>query len=209
MHSYLYAIGDFSCGLYEDELYIGVTTDPVRRWNDHSNANSLIGGLIRSLEWTAEENMILLYFGETDEVFSLENFLRPTANMGLNVAMGGHGGYTSYSEERNTKISKSKTGQPCSKETRDKIKNTISKLDRTNENNGNSKKWLIESPSGEKHLIHGTLISFCKERNLTLTTLRKYNGIIVPEKSNKARGTPDELLKRSNTTGWKLTIIGD
>jgi len=60
--------------------------------------------------------------------------------------------------------------------------------------------------SQKEYKTRGNLQSFCEELGLCWSALRANVGMVVGEVSPKFRdnGNPMNLIKRSNTIGWKL-----
>lgn len=209
---FVYAIGDIADiqTLNLDNCYVGVSVNLKRRWNQHRSAKTIVGACIRALGWCIEENMIILYRASKTDCFEYEHSLRPSENIGLNVAIGGYGGYTSYTEDRNRKISIAKTGVPKSPEMIEKMRQTkMRNGTHTGSRNIKAQKWQLMSPCGKIYHLHGNLEETCKKLNLTVTTLRKHNGIAIPPISVKTRGSVEIIERRNNTTGWSLTLMGD
>lgn len=191
-----------------DSCYIGVTNNLLARFNSHKKSKYTIGRYIRKYNLTFE-NMIVIFSGSEKECFERENKYRPLPLMGLNEASGGHGGYTSYTLERNRKISSSLEGRDIT--WNDKISATKKKLKQSvGEKNGNASTWKAYSPNGNEYIIHGTLDLFCKEHNLLSRTFRYYIDNVVPPPSFNGYGgfrakNDKQKILRLNTTGWKLT----
>lgn len=204
---YVYAVGKTE-DLIEpyDKCYIGVTIDLQKRWDFHSKSKYTVGRYIRENALTFEKNMIILHEGSESECFELEEKFRPSPLMGLNESSGGCGGFTSYTPERNQKISKKHKGRKVT------WMNKIVKArgSYAGAKNPNSKNWKALSPSGEEYIVEGTLVNFCLEHNLCVSSLRKYRNQVVPDIfKRKGRGgfrplSPEQLKMRQNTTGWIL-----
>jgi hypothetical protein len=123
--------------------------------------------------------------------------------------MGGFGGTTKITNERNKKISDKLKGVPKSEEHKRKLSESrrdkgISK----GSNNPNAKKWLLISPKGDKIIVEGSFDKFCRENKILSSSLRYYKGTQVPPLSTGMggfRAKSDESKKfRENTVGWKL-----
>ncbi len=225
---YLYAIG-LTENLVEpyDNCYIGVTLDPEKRWKQHLKSKYKVGEFIRENSLEKETNMKILFTGDESECFELEESLRPSWNIGLNIAPGGQGGkvlenYESgfsynqeeymkrYNKDRNEKISKSLMNRektPSHKNAIRKIR-SLSKAT-AGKNNGKAKRWLLTSPDGMVYNIHGNLDQECKNMNLLITALKRYIGNPVPEPNYNGFGgyrskNKDSKFLRENTSGWIL-----
>lgn len=204
---FVYAIGDaadLESKTY-DSCYIGVTNNPFNRWKAHVKSGYTVSKAIAKYNWTYASNMKILFEGSSEECFSLEEKYRPIPLMGLNEASGGKGGYTSYSAERNEKISNSLKGK--TKEYGHKISAT-KKLNGSSKGskNAKAKKWRLVDPNGVEYFLNGELFSFCEEHKLSVMTLRNNLGNRIGEISPKFRdhGKPMSREKRISTTGWTL-----
>jgi hypothetical protein len=188
--------------------YIGVTNDIESRWRGHSKAQSRVGKAIRNKNWSIA-NMTILLEGSEQDCFILESILRPSPHMGLNVAIGGKGGYTSYSKERNLKISKARKGKKFPPEWCSHMSVTMSDGRRKGNKNGRAKKWELISPSGSVTLVSGNLHIICKQFNIARPTLIKHLGRIVeyPNKQGWRPKSEDERQRRLNTIGWQLKCL--
>lgn len=205
---YVYAIGK------TEELippykncYIGVTDDLDRRWDYHVRSEYTVGKYIRKHN-LKRENMISIFETDKDECFEIEKMLRYKPSMGLNEATGGKGGYTSYTKERNEKISKAHKGKTLGENHKKKI--SIAKKGKSaGKKNNRAKKWILTSPSGVVYNIHGNLHEVCESLNLLTATLRYYVNSAVPEVASVKIGGFREKNEKSkdlrmNTTGWSL-----
>ena len=99
--------------------------------------------------------------------YVLEKKLRPLPFLGLNESVGGSGGYTKYSKERNEKISKKLKGRTVSwgnkmSETKKKNKALVGA------SNPKAKKWKLIGPDGKEYFIDGNIQQSCKD-------LKRYN----------------------------------
>jgi predicted GIY-YIG superfamily endonuclease len=208
--NYVYAIG-LEKDLVEpySNCYVGVTIDIERRWQNHTKSRYTVGSFIREYNLTFQKNMIIIFSGDEESCYLMEEKYRPFPNIGLNEAKGGFGGTTKITLERNKKISKKLKGIPKSEEHKRKLSESrktknISK----GSNNPNAKKWLIVSPSNDTIIVEGNLEGFCKENKLLSSCLRYYRGTQVPPLSKGIggfRAKNDESKKfRENTIGWKL-----
>ena len=203
---YVYAIGKNIKEPY-DECYIGVTNDPERRWIAHTKSKYTVGKFIRDHHLTFEQNFVIIYSGTEEECFEMEVKYRPFPLMGLNESNGGRGGHTSYSQERNKKLSKSLKNRNMT--WGNKVSKTrVEKKIAAGKNNPNAKEWKLEDPLGNQYSVKGEFDKFCKENNLLLSCLRYYRGQRVPPLSNtyggyreKVKGTKE---LRENTTDWIL-----
>lgn len=203
---FVYAIGKNLTEPYSD-CYIGVTNNIKLRWYHHTRSKYIVGKYIRKHHLQFQEHMKILYSGTENECFRLEETLRPNPYMGLNEAIGGKGGYSSYSAERNSKISMALTGIVKTVTQRNNI--SIGKKNTQMGNtNPNAKHWKITSPIGTEFIIDGTLQRFCNEHQLLSSTLRYHTGIVVPDLTSKRGGyrpkTQQSHKYRINTIGWKL-----
>lgn len=187
--------------------YIGVTKSPNRRWKEHQRSSYCVGNYIRKNNLTYKENFHIIYQGNKKDCYDLENKYRPVNYMGLNEASGGNGGYTSYSKERNLKISLAMKEIRKNKKWGPKELRNMSLY-----NNPRAKEWEIISPEGKVFNIKGTLSLFCKENLLLETCLRYYKNGQVPKTNLKgyggyrAKNTTSDFL-RNNTTGWTLKEV--
>lgn len=207
MMYYVYAIGDSN---KLDECYIGVTNSPFRRWKAHLKSGYTVSKAINENKWTYEKHMRIIFKGTEDECYDIENKYRPFPNIGLNEAIGGHGGYTSYSEERNKTISDKLKGRSITWAS--KISETKRKLQHgQRSNNSRALKWKLVDPSGNEHFLHGNLDEFCNQKQLSPKVLRKNLGVTIGPLSPKFRDNGDvkNRQRRINTIGWTLFIIGD
>lgn len=207
MDYYLYAIG-FENDLINkeyDNCYIGVTNNPKKRFENHSKSGYTVCQHIQLYEWTYEKNMLILYNGNEQECFLLEEKYRPLPLMGLNEATGGKGGYTSYSKQRNEKVSKALKGrnifwnEKISKTRKEKGISSGTK-------NPMAKKWKFIDPFGNEYIVDGNYHQFCEEHNLSHAALRRILGNQLGEISPKFRdhGNQSSRDRRINSTGWTL-----
>jgi hypothetical protein len=203
---YLYAIGKDIKEPY-DQCYIGVTNNPLRRWENHKKSKYTVGEFIRTHELQFDKNFKILYTGSDEECFNLEEKYRPQPLMGLNESTGGKGGYTSYSEKRNKLISeklKNRNMTWGNKVSKTRKEKSIA----VGEKNPNAKTWIILDPSGNEYIITGKFNLFCEENNILASCLRYYRGKPVPPLSNTYGGyrekKPGTKKLRENTTNWIL-----
>lgn len=210
MQYIVYAIGKYE-DLKEpyDGCYIGVTHRPEKRWKEHARSKRKVGQYIRENILTYEQNMIILFHGSCEECYCYELTLRPVADMGLNEAIGGLGGYKiPHTEETKQKISKAHKGRKTPW-----IHKTIANR-KTYEGSENphAKKWLLTSPDGMMYNVTGNLSKFCEEHQILLSCIRYYEGQNVPPTTNnkyggyRAKNEKSRKL-RENSTGWKLDIM--
>jgi hypothetical protein len=211
---YLYAIGiESALTPPYNGCYIGVTKDLDRRWSSHMKSAYTIGHFIRKHHLVQSKHMIIIFKGTEEECFDLEALYRPSPMMGLNEAIGGHGGYTTYTEERNLKISQALKGKPKKKEHVKKMQKTlIEKGVRKGAKNPRAKKWMLTSPTGVVYNIHGNLTETCKTFNLLESALRHNKNLKVPEPNLNGYGgyrakSKESLKMRLNTTGWCLKEV--
>lgn len=206
MTYHLYIIG-------EDELYpyinsyVGVTNNMDGRWKNHLVSKHLVGKTIRERGWS-RDNMRSIFSGSAKECFAFENALRPNPSMGLNIACGGYGGHTSYTPERNKKISEKLKGRKNTWVTPEAFKDR----DFSREKNPNAKHWELTDPGGNTISIVGTLTKFCNENDLLESCLRRHTGVFVPEPQFSGYGgfrakNDDSLRRRLNTTQWRLQLL--
>tara|TARA_R110000851_G_scaffold101854_1_gene218162 strand:+ start:481 stop:1113 length:633 start_codon:yes stop_codon:yes gene_type:complete len=206
---YVYAIG-LKKYLKEpySNCYIGVTKNLERRWRGHTRSKYTVGVYIRENVLTFDDNMIILYKSDDDdECYKMEEKYRPFTLIGLNEAAGGHGGLTSYSEERNKKISKSLTGKT-------KTKEHVRKIIENRKSFGGSanpmaKKWHLIDPQGKEYKVNGNFQKFCEENSILHTCLIWYRGSKVAPINQNGNGgyrAKNERSKslRENTIGWIL-----
>lgn len=206
MDYHVYVIGPASDTTFEHS-YVGVTNDLNRRWKSHAKSPYKIGQTIRENGWD-QSIMRVIFTGSDEECFLLEEQLRPEPNMGLNTASGGHGGFTSYTAERNKKISMANKGRKNTWITT----GTFKDRDYSSEKNPNAKRWLLTSSSGEEYELRGNLTRFCKEKDLLETCLRRHTGTVVPAPNFSGYGgfrakNETSLRRRLNTTGWRLQLL--
>ena len=171
MIAFLYVIGKELNEPYTN-CYVGVTIEPKRRWKEHSKSKFKVGQNIRQNLWNFDENFKIIWEGEVEKCYLLETSLRNKTNIGLNTAKGGHGGFTSYTKERNLKISNKLTGLHKSEEHKIEISNS-KKLNKSHvaDKNSKAKSWVLIDPQNNIFYLKGTLISFCEERSLIASTL--------------------------------------
>jgi hypothetical protein len=188
--------------------YIGVTNDLENRFYIHRRSKYNVGDYVRK-NYLLVDDMKILCFGTSDYCFYLENKLRPRSNMGLNIAVGGHGGYTSYSLERNKKLSEShKNRPPFTEEHKQHMRESkMGKVGR--ENNANAKNWEIIDPDGVRYIVCGNFQSFCKQHKILQACLRKYKNKKVPPIIMGTCGgfrpkSKEHLDWRKNTTNWMV-----
>ena len=198
----VYAIGRSFDNL--SECYIGVALDPAVRWKQHYTGGRL-SELLKENNWSYETNMKIIFEGTVEECFAKELELRPFPNMGLNIASGGHGGYTSYTKDRNKKISNALNGRSMT------WGNKVSETKKQQGTHAGSKNvkakiWILLDPNGKEYRLHGNLFTFCEEHNLSHNALRNNIGNKVGEISPKFRdyGNPKIRERRLNTMGWTL-----
>jgi hypothetical protein len=185
--------------------YIGVTKYLDSRWKGHEKSKYTVGRYIREHGLLQSDNMVVIFSGTEKECFDMEHDLRPIERMGLNEAAGGHGGFTSYSKERNEKISAALTGRKMTW----MHKVVASRGSYKGGNNPSAKDWLLIDPEGNEYCVYGNLQEFCNERQLLVSSLTHYKGKQVPPiKSNGYGGyrakSEDSKQKRENTSGWML-----
>jgi len=211
---YVYHISD------SDNLslgYIGVTKNLQHRWNMHLKSDYTVGNTIREKNWTFEKNMKIIFCGDEKQCYDLEIFLRPEPYIGLNESAGGCGGdkYSFLTDDkkisRNKKISeklKNREHTWGEKVSKTRIEREVS----VGEKNGRAKKWKLIDPTGNEYFLHGTLETFCKEKNLSKGILLRYKNKKVPE---FLRGTcggyrplcKEHEVRRDNTTDWSLILL--
>lgn len=210
MEYFVYAIGKKG-DLKEPYVncYIGVTNNPELRFKSHARSTSKIGKFIREHDLKFRENFKIIFEGKSDDCFMIEEEMRPFPNMGLNVATGGCGGHTRYSEERNSKISDAMKGRDVTwgdKVSKTKLENGTHK----GRKNPRAKKWYLTSPDGKCYDATGKLAQICEDLGLTMSILRKNLGKTVEPPKMEGYGgfrpkSDDERKIRMNTVGWKLS----
>jgi len=172
--------------------YVGVTRNLEYRLKRHSKTKT----------WKYDR---VLFRGPEPECYVLENKLRPEPYMGWNVAIGGQGGYSSYTEERNKRISMANKGVKKSAEHIEKMRKTLSDGRRKTSGNGRAKSWVLTNPDGDDILINGELQKVCKDLGILWATLWYNKGEVIGEVSPKFREKyPGHRQLRENTIGWKL-----
>lgn len=193
-----------------DMCYIGVTANVFRRWVTHKSSMFTVGVAIRANAWNIDENMVIIFEGESEICFDMESKFRPYPKMGLNEAVGGCGGYTSYDEQRNKKISSKLKGRVTSDEHRRKISEG-KKLQKNSQGarNCKAKIWKLIDPIGDEHIIHGELIAWCDQKGITWSTLKRNLGCVIGQVSPKFRtnGDLNALEKRIATIGWLMMEV--
>jgi hypothetical protein len=211
MSYFVYAIGaEKDLRQPYGKCYIGVTNDVSKRWVGHTRSKYTVARAIDKNEWTFDTNMKVIYSGDEESCYNLEKEYRPYPNMGLNEAVGGNGGYTSYTEERATKISQKLTGKPKSDEHKAAIsKSRLENGSAKGSNNGNAKTWTLVSPDGDIIECKGSYGKMCDEHGLLGSSLKHYRGKQVPEVTKGAYGgyrakSDQSAERRSNTSGWML-----
>lgn len=204
---FVYAIGnsdDIKMQNYSN-CYIGVTNNPQLRWNSHVKSGYTVSRAINENGWNFEQNMQILFSGSDESCFDIESKLRPMPLMGLNEAAGGKGGRTSYTAERNKKISEALSGVAKTEDHKRKIsKSKIGVV--SGANNPKAKNWKLIDPSGKEYSTRGNLQKYCKELGLCWAALSRNLGMVVGNISPKYRdnGNPMNRVMRTNTIGWKL-----
>lgn len=205
----VYAIGHISDLVPPfDRCYIGVTNKPDARWKYHQKSRYHVGCCIRKYNFTYEDNMIIISFGTKEECFQVERQLRPKANMGLNEAVGGQGGFTVYSTERNQKIAEALTGRQVTWAHKVSATKKARKAG-VGASNVQAKRWVLTSPEGVVYEVHGTLDSFCDDHCLLRSSLMRYIDQTVPPLSKGYGGfrakNEQSKRRRINTSGWQLS----
>ena len=209
MQYFVYIIGKNINELEPYETsYVGVTNDLKRRWNYHKKSKYTIGETIRKNNFSYENNMKVIFYGDDKTCYDLEKKLRPLPFLGLNESVGGSGGYTKYSKERNEKISKKLKGRTVSwgnkmSETKKKNKALVGA------SNPKAKKWKLIGPDGKEYFIDGNIQQSCKDLNILWSSLMYHKNKPVPKIVMKTNGGfrskyPGHLEIRQNTTGWIL-----
>jgi len=212
MQYFVYVIGKTEELSDINKCYVGVTNNLKQRWYFHTRSKYRVGCFIRKHNLCYEENMKVIFMGEEHECFAKESELRPEPNTGLNEAAGGQGGFTSYTEQRNKKISdKMKTRKIT---WRDKISATIRESgDRKGSKNNRAKKWVLKSPEGKEFFLHGNVSATCESLNLSAGVLRIHMNNIVPAPNIGSNYggyrilSADSHNRRLNTTGWCLMEV--
>jgi hypothetical protein len=102
------------------EGYIGVTSNPKRRWKDHIKESKSLNPknihLSRAL-LRYSVKMTIIFYGTKMACYELENYLRPTRQIGWNIQKGGK----IHSDENIKKRSESLKGIPRTEEWRNKL----------------------------------------------------------------------------------------
>lgn len=193
------------------KCYIGVTKDLIRRWNSHKKSNYTVGEYIRTHNLT-QDNMSVIFHGTEEECFNMENKLRPYPLMGLNEAVGGGGGFTSYTLERNEKISKAMKNRNMTWGDKVSISRKEKKI-AAGSNNVRAKRWKLTDPIGNVYIVDGNLNKFCEDNKILAACLRTNLGTIIPPIKvgyGGFRALSDEHRHlRENTSGWSLEKIGE
>lgn len=209
MQYFVYIIGN---NIHEQSpystCYVGVTNNLDRRWKYHQKSNYRVGVTIREHHLTYYKNMKVILIGTEGECYELEQQLRPKPYIGLNEAVGGEGGHTKYTPERNKKISNALKGRPMiwgGKVSTTRILLGLSK----GANNPRAKNWMLVSPTGDKYVCSGRVQDMCKELGLLWSTLNHHKNNIVPPITEGGYGgfrkkSDDQFTRRQNSTGWAL-----
>ena len=71
--------------------YVGVTSNPKKRFIDHSKNKSIVGSAIRKYNLNFENLEIVGEFSESVDAYNLEEILRPIERIGWNDMKGGNG----------------------------------------------------------------------------------------------------------------------
>jgi hypothetical protein len=101
------------------------------------------------------------------------------------------------------------SGKKLSTEHKNKISNKISKSQQ-GKNNSRAKKLKLISPEKIEYIVHGELIKFCKEHNISagnIYNIASKGGGIVSTPSQQALALCKDANKRINTTGWIVEEI--
>ncbi len=94
-----------------NEGYIGVSQDPVKRFDQHKKSRLVVGKAIRKYGLMPERNLtILASFGESESAYSFEKELRPDVRCGWNLGTGGLGGARWCSPETKLLLSELNSG---------------------------------------------------------------------------------------------------
>lgn len=201
---HVYVIGDASDESPFYGSYVGVTNNMEGRWKTHAKSKYSVGTAIRTNGWTFN-NMRSIFAGTSDECFAIEKKLRPLPMIGLNEAIGGKGGHTKYTNERNQKVSASLKGRkaPWIYEMMARRGSMGGK------NNPNSKRWTVTSPDGVVYSVDGNLHEFCDKHNLWRKSLRENIGLPVPAPNLNTTNHKAKqfLVQKQNTTGWVLNVV--
>lgn len=204
MDHHVYTIGELEEAPYINS-YVGVTNNPNQRWKSHLKSPYRIGHTIRKRGWSSDQ-MRIIFSGTREDCFKLEKSLRSEPGIGLNEAVGGYGGYTKYTAERNAKASAALKGRKNTWI----HKGTFANRDYYTNKNPNAKMWILTAPNGVVTHLHGNLSSFLKENDLAYSVLMRNQGQEVPAPNMSGYGgyrakSETSLRQRLNTTGWKLT----
>ena len=214
--SYLYAIGKESdLKPPYSNCYIGVTSNPKQRWNEHSKSEYFVGNAIRKYKLTFKNNFCIIAEGESTKMFALEESYRPVPKMGLNLSSGGQGGAVEYLDPagRSRKISLALKGKKHSDERIEKMKAT-KKLNGTNvgAKNPKARTVIFTDPQGKEYKVVGGMEKFCEEHKINYHVMYRVKGQVVgPIKTGtfggyRAKSEHSRML-RENTTGWKMNYI--
>jgi predicted GIY-YIG superfamily endonuclease len=190
--------------------YVGVTNNLKHRWRGHVKSPYTVGEYIRKHDLKFKD-MHVIFTGSSEECFEIEQNLRPIPLIGLNEAVGGRGGYTSYTAESSRKkslaIKASRKIKPMTTWAHKIVEN---RRTYDGDQNPNAKKWVAISPSGKRHNITTSLEKFCFEKELLLRPLRGNIGKEVPPPTTGYGGfrakNEEQRKMRNNTTGWKLVM---
>jgi hypothetical protein len=84
---------DDKINVYFLDLYVGITEQARKRFNDNcmrnTRKNQHIAEIINEKQWTRQENMWPIFEGDKDTCNNIEYNLRTRANTGLNTKVGG------------------------------------------------------------------------------------------------------------------------
>lgn len=203
-YTYIYALLD---PITNEIRYIGKSNNPKKRINNHIYESKKLtthkANWIKSLikknlkpkikiiekvlynEWEKKEKYYILKYK------NLTNFLK-----------GGNPGPCLFGKNNPShKRKNKKRSEFFSKEIDEKIKKATSKAV-SGKNNKHAKKWKIISPENKIYFIEGCLVSFCKNYNLSFSSIYSFkNKGKIPNINNKSRNFGQ---KRLNSIGWEI-----
>lgn len=141
--------------------YIGITVDTARRWKRHKHepVNEHLG---RALKKYDDIEFTIISEGSNEEMLRMENWLRPTNNIGWNVGVGGIKTLLGHKWSRDTQARRTASIRLAYEEGRismhtenRRIANRIRHL----------REFVLYSPDMSERIQSDDLIQFCEDRN--------------------------------------------
>jgi hypothetical protein len=197
--------------------YVGFTVNSVnKRWHDH-HYSALNGGktklhcAIRKYGFENIEKEIL--YENDDSEYTLKvmenHFIKlfNTIEDGYNICEGG-GKFPVYHGEDNPGYHrKNKKMEEWFNPLQVENHKLAMKKRHSGAGNVHARKVKLIDPNGKEYFIHGTLVSFCEEKNISFKTLyrclNENNGGTIGSISIKATKLVHKE-RRENTTGWSI-----